>query len=45
MKHHRIGTAALIAGCALPVLLLLGVLFLGEREISVSENRALSRFP
>ena len=45
MKHHRMGTAALIAGCALPVLLLLGVLFLGEREISDSENRALSRFP
>lgn len=45
MKHRLIGYTALITGCALPVLLLLGLFFLGEKEVSVSENRALARFP
>lgn len=45
MKQHRTAYIVLIAGCALPVLLLLGVFFRGEKDISLNENRALAHFP
>lgn len=45
MKHNRISGFALIIGCALPVLMLLGVLFRGELTVSQNENRTLARFP
>ena len=45
MKHHRLAQLALLMGCALPVLLLLIVPFRGQRDVSIRENRSLSRFP
>ncbi len=45
MKHRRFGYAALIVGCALPVLLLSVLFFRGEKDVSDRENRTLAHFP
>lgn len=45
MKRNRLPGIALIIGCALPVLMILGVLPRGELTVSQKENRALARFP
>jgi len=45
MKRRNAAYMALIVCCALPVLLLFGVLIRGERAASDMENRALTRFP
>ena len=45
MKHRRLGYAALIVGCALPVLLLSVLFFRGQKDVSDRENRSLTHFP
>lgn len=45
MKHRRIGYIILIVGCALPIMLLIGIFIRGQKDISERENRALSSFP
>ncbi len=43
--RRRNGYIALIIGCAIPVFLLAGILFRGQKDISEDENRTLTHFP